>query len=213
MSRLLSHAALAAELGVTLAVIDAACGVDEAGRGPLAGPVVVAAVVLDPARPISGLDDSKRLLPEERERLEPLIRAQALHASVVVVSAAEVDQLNVLGATLAGMARAVAALGVTPPLALIDGDRPPKLGIPLRTIVKGDTKVPAIAAASILAKVARDALMVALDATHPGYGFAKHKGYPTPDHLAALRALGPCAEHRRSFGPVRAVGAKREGVA
>ncbi len=205
MSKLLSHAQLAAEFGLTLALVDAACGVDEAGRGPLAGPVVVAAVVLDPTKPIDGLDDSKQLTPEQRERLEPLIRANARQASVVVVSAAEVDQLNVLGATLAGMARAVAALGVAPALAFIDGDRPPRLSIPLRTVIRGDSRVPAIAAASILAKVARDALMVELDAHFPGYGFARHKGYPTPDHLAALKQLGPCAEHRRSFGPVRTV--------
>ena len=205
MSALSSHAKLAAEFGLTLATVDAACGVDEAGRGPLAGPVVVAAVVLDPAQPIDGLDDSKRLEPEERERLAPLIRARARHASVVVVSAAEVDSLNELGATLAGIARAEAALGAVPPLAFVDGDRPPQLLIPLRTVVRGDSKVPAIAAASILAKVARDALMVALDAEHPGYGFAQHKGYPTPAHLAALKRLGPCVEHRRSFAPVRAV--------
>ena len=181
------------------------CGVDEAGRGPLAGPVVVAAVVLDPARPIAGLDDSKKLEPAEREALAPLIRAAARGFSVIVVPAAEVDSLNVLGATLAGMARAVAALSEPPSLALIDGDRPPRLCVPLRTVVRGDAKVPAIAAASVLAKVARDALMVELDAVHPGYGFAKHKGYPTPDHLAALKRLGPCVEHRRSFAPVRAV--------
>jgi len=205
MSRLANTAKLAAELGIALEVLELACGVDEAGRGPLAGPVVVAAVVLDPRRPIAGLDDSKKLLPEQRDALEPLIRAAALDACVVVVSAAEVDQLNVLGATLAGMSRAVAALLPPPPFALIDGDRPPRLSVPLRTVVRGDSKVPAIAAASILAKVARDALMVELDALHPGYGFAKHKGYPTPDHLAALKRLGPCAEHRRSFAPVRAV--------
>ena len=205
MSALATHAMLAAEYGLALDDVDAACGVDEAGRGPLAGPVVVAAVVLDPAAPIAGLDDSKNLTPEQRERLAPLIRARARQTSVVMVSAAEIDQLNILGATLAGMARAVAALGGVPTLAFIDGDRPPRLAIPLRTVVRGDAKVPAIAAASILAKVARDALMVALDAEHPGYGFARHKGYPTPDHLAALRRLGPCAEHRRSFAPVRAV--------
>jgi ribonuclease HII len=205
VTALLSHASLAAEFGLALSQVDDACGVDEAGRGPLAGPVVVAAVVLDPAQPIAGLDDSKQLTPEQRAELEPLIRARARHCSVVVVPAAEVDSLNVLGATLAGMARAVAALGVVPPLAFVDGDRPPKLAIPLRTVVRGDARVPAIAAASILAKVARDGLMVALDAVHPGYGFAQHKGYPTPEHLAALKRLGPCVEHRRSFAPVRAV--------
>jgi ribonuclease HII len=205
MNRLVSPARLAAELGIALAVLERACGVDEAGRGPLAGPVVVAAVVLDPAQPIAGLDDSKKLEPAEREALAPLIRAAARGTCVVVVPAAEVDALNVLGATLAGMARAVAGLAEPPPLALIDGDRPPKLSVPLRTVVRGDGKVPAIAAASVLAKVARDALMVELDALHPGYGFAKHKGYPTPEHLAALKRLGPCVEHRRSFAPVRAV--------
>lgn len=205
MSALATHAMLAAEFGLTLAVVDAACGVDEAGRGPLAGPVVVAAVVLDPARPIAGLDDSKRLTPAQREQLEPLIRARARHASVVVVSAAEVDALNVLGATLAGMARAVAALGAPPPLAFVDGDRPPKLLVPLRTVVRGDAKVPAIAAASILAKVARDRLMVEMDGVYPGYGFASHKGYHAASHVEALARLGPCAIHRRSWSPIKAL--------
>lgn len=180
-------------------------GVDEAGRGPLAGPVVVAAVVLDPARTIPGLGDSKQLTEARREALFPVIQAEAADWRIEIVDAAEIDRLNILGATLAGMRRAVAGLRTVPARALVDGNRvPPGLPCPAEAVVKGDAKVAAIAAASILAKVARDRLMVALDADWPAYGFALHKGYPTPEHLAALAAHGPCPAHRRSFAPVRA---------
>ncbi|MDZ4811442.1 MAG: ribonuclease HII [Pseudomonadota bacterium] len=179
-------------------------GVDEAGRGPLAGPVVVAAVILDPTRPIHGLNDSKKLSESARNRLAPLIRAQALCFHIEVVSRVEIDRHNILQATLRGMARALRALLPVPELALIDGNTlPPNLHCAARAIVQGDALEPAISAASILAKVERDRLMVALDERYPGYGFARHKGYPTPDHLAALTRLGPCDEHRRSFAPVR----------
>ena len=179
-------------------------GVDEAGRGPLAGPVVVAAVILDPARPIDGLNDSKKLSKATRDRLAPVIRAQALGFRIELVSRAEIDQHNILQATLRGMARALSALLPAPELALIDGNKLPS-GLPCaaRAIVQGDALEPAISAASILAKVERDRLMVAMDERFPGYGFARHKGYPTTDHLAALTRLGPCDEHRRSFAPVR----------
>lgn len=180
-------------------------GVDEAGRGPLAGPVAVAAVILDPRRPIDGLGDSKALSEARREALEPLIRERALAWHVVLVSAAEIDRLNILRATLEGMARAVRALDPAAEHALIDGNRlPPGLCCPGEALVKGDAREPAIMAASILAKVGRDRLMRELELRHPGYGFAVHKGYPTPDHLEALRRLGPCEQHRRSFAPVRA---------
>ena len=179
-------------------------GVDEAGRGPLAGPVVVAAVILDPERPIRGLDDSKQLTATARNRLAPLIRERALAWQIEFVSAAEIDQHNILQATLLGMARALAALRPTPQLALIDGNQLPKvLPCPARAIIGGDASEPAISAASILAKVARDQHMTELDQRYPGYGFARHKGYPTADHLRALGILGPCPEHRRSFAPVR----------
>jgi ribonuclease HII len=180
-------------------------GVDEAGRGPLAGPVAVAAVILDPARPIAGLGDSKALSEARRDALEPLIRERALAWHVEWVSAAEIDRLNILRATLEGMARAVNALRPGAERALIDGNRlPPGLPCPAEALVKGDAREPAIMAASILAKVARDRWMRELDVLHPGYGFAVHKGYPTPAHLEILRRLGPCVEHRRSFAPVRA---------
>jgi ribonuclease HII len=179
-------------------------GVDEAGRGPLAGPVVVAAVILDPERPIDGLADSKKLSEATRDRLAPLIRLQALAFHVEVVARSEIDRYNILQATLRGMARALKALAPSPELALIDGNRlPRRLPCAGRAIVQGDALEPAISAASILAKVERDRLMVAMEARHPGYGFAQHKGYPTPEHLAALKLLGPCVEHRRSFAPVR----------
>jgi ribonuclease HII len=178
--------------------------VDEAGRGPLAGPVVVAAVILDPARPITGLADSKTLSAARREALDAQIRERALAFSVVEIGVADIDRLNILQATLLGMARALAALAPVPELALIDGNRLPKnLVCTARAIVAGDASVPAIGAASILAKVARDKILCELDAIHPGYGFARHKGYPTPEHFAALESLGPCAEHRRSFAPVQ----------
>lgn len=179
-------------------------GVDEAGRGPLAGPLAVAAVILDPARPIAGLNDSKKLSEAKREALYPLIIEHALAWSVVLIEPEEIDRLNIFQATMAGMSRAVAGLAVTAHEALIDGNKLPKdLPCPGRAIVGGDALEPAISAASILAKVSRDRLMVTMDAVHPGYGFAVHKGYPTPFHLAALKQLGPCPQHRRSFAPVR----------
>lgn len=180
-------------------------GVDEAGRGPLAGPVVVAAVILDPARPIAGLADSKVLSATRRETLDVQIRAHAFAFSVIVVEAAEIDALNILQATLLGMSRALRALSPAPHHALIDGNRlPQELCCAARAIVDGDVTEPAISAASILAKVARDRILCEIDAQYPGYGFAQHKGYPTAEHLAALQRLGPCAAHRRSFAPVRA---------
>lgn len=179
-------------------------GVDEAGRGPLAGPVVCAAVILDPRRAIDGLGDSKALSEGARERLFPLIQRDALAWRVEFVLPTEIDRLNILQATLAGMARALHALSPRPTHALIDGNRLPKsLPCTAQALVRGDALEPAIMAASILAKVARDRHMLALHAQHPQYGFDRHKGYPTPEHLEALRAHGPCAEHRRSFAPVR----------
>lgn len=180
-------------------------GVDEAGRGPLAGPVVVAAVILDPARPIAGLADSKQLSAKRREALFPLIVERALATAVVRIEAVEIDRLNILEATLLGMARALQQLATAPTLALIDGNRLPRaLPCAAQAIVRGDTTEPAISAASILAKVTRDRILIDYDARWPGYGFAQHKGYPTPAHYAALHRLGPCPEHRRSFAPVRA---------
>ena len=180
-------------------------GVDEAGRGPLAGPVAVAAVVLDPKRHIDGLGDSKRLSETTREALFPQIQARALAWSIVLVHADEIDRHNILQATLLGMTRAVHALSLRPERVLVDGNRLPlDLSIDAEAIVKGDAKIAAISAASILAKVARDAWMRELDAAHPNYGFAVHKGYPTPLHLDALQRFGPCPAHRRSFAPVRA---------
>ncbi|HEY0178577.1 MAG TPA: ribonuclease HII [Dokdonella sp.] len=183
-------------------------GVDEAGRGPLAGPVVVAAVIFDPKRRPRGLADSKVLSEAEREKLAPRIRAAALAWSVVAVDVDEIDRLNILGATLAGMTRALAALAVAPTLALIDGNQLPKQ-TPCRAhgIVGGDASEPVISAASILAKTTRDRIMRELDALHPGYGFARHKGYSTPEHLRALQELGPCPLHRRGFAPVQRVSA------
>jgi len=180
------------------------CGVDEAGRGPLAGPVVAAAVILPPGTSLSGLNDSKKLSPRQRERLAAEIRATALAWAVAEASAAEIDEWNILRATLRAMARAVAALPLTPDEVLVDGNQAPALEVPVRTIIGGDALEPAIMAASILAKTHRDARLVALEARHPGYGFARHKGYGTAAHLAALARLGPCPEHRRSFAPVRA---------
>jgi len=179
-------------------------GVDEAGRGPLVGPVVVAAVILDPQRPIDGLADSKKLSAKRRDQLDILIRSHAICYSVIIVSAAEIDEYNILQASLRGMTRALLAMSHLPTLALLDGNQIPRdLTIPARAIVGGDALEPAISAASILAKVARDRLMVAMDVVYPDYGFAKHKGYPVPEHFAALQRLGPCPEHRRSFAPVR----------
>lgn len=179
-------------------------GVDEAGRGPLVGPVVVAAVILDPQRPIDGLADSKKLSAKRRDQLDALIRSHAICFSIIIVTAAEIDEHNILQASLRGMTRALLAMSHLPTLALLDGNQIPRdLTIPARAIVGGDALEPAISAASILAKVTRDRLMVAMDALYPDYGFAKHKGYPVPEHFAALQRLGPCPEHRRSFAPVR----------
>ena len=178
-------------------------GVDEAGRGPLAGPVVAAAVILDPDRPIKGLGDSKVLSARTRERLFDEIRANALCCSIAQAGVDEIEQHNILGATLLAMRRAVDGLRLKPAKVLVDGNRLPVLTVPAEAIVKGDATVAAISAASILAKVWRDRLCAELDAAHPAYGFAVHKGYPTPAHLAALREHGPCPAHRRGFGPVR----------
>ena len=181
------------------------CGVDEAGRGPLAGPVVAAAVILDPARPIMGLADSKQLSARKRERLAQSIRSYARSWAVASASVEEIDTLNILRATLLAMSRAVKALTIDPKLVLVDGTHCPALDCPARVVVRGDESVPEISAASILAKVARDAEMLELHQLHPEYGFDQHKGYPTVAHLAALRAHGVSQVHRRSFGPVRAV--------
>lgn len=178
-------------------------GVDEVGRGPLAGPVVAAAVILDPARPIDGLADSKKLSEAKREMLVPLIQARALAWALGRAEVEEIDALNILQASLLAMRRAVLALPVAPEFALIDGNRCPDLACPAEAIVKGDSRVAAISAASIIAKVARDREMVELDALYPGYGLAGHKGYPSPAHLAALERLGVTPIHRRSFAPVR----------
>jgi ribonuclease HII len=178
-------------------------GVDEAGRGPLAGPVAAAAVILDPGRPIAGLADSKRLTPLQREALDPEIRDKSLAFAVAFASVEEIDRINILQASLLAMQCAVENLSVAPQRVLVDGNCCPRLACEVEAIVRGDCSVPAISAASILAKVARDREMLVLDGAHPGYGFARHKGYPTREHLAALRELGPCALHRRSFRPVR----------
>jgi ribonuclease HII len=180
-------------------------GVDEAGRGPLAGPVTAAAVILDPDRPIPGLDDSKRLSPARRWALDLEIQDKATAWAVAWADVAEIDALNILQASLLAMRRAVAALVVVPHEVLVDGNRCPNFGCPARAIVRGDALVAAISAASILAKEARDRELVRLDALYPGYGLARHKGYPTAAHLAALGQLGPSLIHRRSFGPVRAL--------
>lgn len=178
-------------------------GVDEAGRGPLAGPVVISAVILDPARPIDGLADSKVLLPERRQELALLIRARALAFSVIEIGVGEIERRNIFHATLFGMRRALVELAITPALALIDGNKlPNRLPCPARAIVDGDALEPCISAASILAKVHRDAIMVRMDRRYPGYGFAAHKGYSTPEHIEALNRLGPCRIHRRGFAPV-----------
>lgn len=179
------------------------CGVDEAGRGPLAGPVSAAAVILDPARPIAGLADSKKLSEKQRDRLAPVIRERALAWAVAWAEVEEIDRLNILQATLLAMQRAVAALAVRPQQVLVDGLHCPDCGIPGQAIVQGDSKVAAISAASILAKTARDELMLSLHVRYPQYGFDAHKGYPTAAHLAALRQHGVSAVHRKTFKPVR----------
>jgi ribonuclease HII len=181
-------------------------GVDEVGRGPLAGPVVAAAVILDPARIVPGLADSKVLTARRREALDRRIRADALAFALGRAEVAEIDALNILQATLLAMARAVRALPIQPGRVLVDGNRLPCLEVPATAVIGGDGSVPAISAASILAKVARDAEMAELDLLHPGYGFATHKGYPVPSHLEALKQLGASPIHRRSFAPVRRLG-------
>jgi ribonuclease HII len=181
-------------------------GVDEAGRGPLAGPVVAAAVILDQRRPIQGLADSKVLSPARRDGLFDEIRARALCCSIAEASVDEIDRLNILHATMLAMSRAVEGLRLKPNRVLVDGNRLPPLEVAAEAIVKGDARVKAISAASILAKVHRDRLCMDLHDAHPQYGFAGHKGYPTPEHLEALRRHGPCAHHRRSFAPVRQAG-------
>jgi len=193
------------QLGLDWDVPGLIAGVDEAGRGPLAGPVVAAAVILDELQPIKGLADSKVLSPLRRERLYDEIRAKSLCCHVATASVEEIDRLNILQATMLAMRRAVDGLRLVPTRVLIDGNRIPVLPMPATAIVKGDARVQAISAASILAKVYRDRLCMELDVQHPDYGFAIHKGYPTAEHLAALRRHGACPAHRRSFAPVRAV--------
>jgi ribonuclease HII len=180
-------------------------GVDEAGRGPLAGPVVAAAVILDDRNPIRGLADSKVLSARRRDQLFDEIRAKALCCSVAEASAEEVDNLNILQATLLAMRRAVEGLRLKPALVLVDGNRLPALSMRAEAIVKGDSKVAAISAASILAKVTRDRWCAELDAQYPQYGFAGHKGYGTAEHLQALQTYGACPQHRKSFSPVARV--------
>ena len=180
-------------------------GVDEAGRGPLAGPVVAAAVILDELNPIKGLNDSKKLTAKQRDRLFDEIRAKALCCSVAQASVEEIDRLNILQATMLAMKRAVEGLRLKPAKVLVDGNRLPMLDVLAEAIVRGDATVPAISAASILAKVTRDRWCAELDAQHPEYGFASHKGYGTAEHLAALQAHGACPQHRKTFAPVTAV--------
>lgn len=178
-------------------------GVDEAGRGPLVGPVVAGAVILDAANPIQGLADSKKLSEAKRETLAQVIKSQALAWSVAFVDAATIDEVNILQASLLAMKQAVESLEQQPGRVLVDGNRLPAWRYEAEAIVKGDSKVEAISAASILAKVARDAWMLELHREYPGYGFDRHKGYPTRDHMACLQSLGICPHHRRSFRPVR----------
>lgn len=178
-------------------------GVDEAGRGCLAGPVCAAAVILPAGVQLAGLNDSKKVTALRRVRLVPEIKAHAVAWAVAYASVEEIEQMNILQASLLAMQRAVAALPVRPGRAQVDGTHAPELGIPVQTVIDGDAKIRSIMAASILAKVARDAEMLRLDGEHPGYGFARHKGYGTVEHLSALDRLGPCIVHRRSFAPVR----------
>lgn len=190
---------------VQLSVMQRICGVDEAGRGPLAGPVYAAAVILDPARPIDGLDDSKKLSEKKRERLALEIREKALAFGIAFATVEEIDQINILQATLLAMRRAVEALPLQPTQALIDGNRCPRLAMPSRAIIGGDALEPAISAASILAKTARDAEMLRIHADYPHYALDRHKGYDTAAHRAALEMYGPACFHRKSFAPVRAL--------
>lgn len=190
------------QVALTWEVNGLIAGVDEAGRGPLAGPVVAAAVILDDLHPIKGLADSKKLTALQRDRLYDEIRGKALCYAVAQASVQEIDELNILQATLLAMRRAVLGLRLLPKLVLVDGNRLPVLPMRAEAIVQGDDKVAAISAASILAKVTRDRWCMELDGQYPAYGFAKHKGYGTAEHLAALQAHGPCGEHRSSFRPV-----------
>jgi ribonuclease HII len=185
--------------------VELLCGVDEVGRGPLVGAVVTAAVILDPTRPIIGLTDSKKLSAARREALAEQIKERALCWALGRAEPAEIDQLNILHATMLAMQRAVAALSIQPQWAMIDGNRCPLLPMPATAVIKGDSLVAEISAASILAKVARDAEMTALDGRYPQFGFAAHKGYSTVQHLAAIAQYGILAEHRRSFKPVRVI--------
>lgn len=178
-------------------------GVDEVGRGPIAGPVVAAAVILDPNKPIEGLNDSKKLSEKKRDLLAPIIKQHALAWALGRAEVDEIDEINILQASLLAMKRAVEALAIKPSHALVDGNKAPDLACAVTTIIKGDEKEPAIAAASILAKVSRDQEMVEFEDVYPGYGLAKHKGYPTKQHLLALDELGITPIHRRSFGPVK----------
>ena len=183
--------------------VEGIAGTDEVGRGPLAGAVVAAAVILDSNQPIVGLKDSKKLSEKKRELLAEEIKEKAICWCIARAEVEEIDQINILQASLLAMRRAVLGLSVEPRQVLVDGRHCPSLEYPVQAVVKGDSLVPAISAASILAKVARDGEMVALDEIYPGYGLAKHKGYPTATHLAALHRLGPSPIHRRSFAPVR----------
>lgn len=201
------------QMGLDFSLVeDLVAGVDEVGRGPLCGAVVTAAVILDPNRPILGLNDSKKLTEARREKLFDEIREKALSWCIARAEVEEIDELNILHATLLAMQRAVEGLDITPQRAMIDGNRCPKLPMPAEAVVKGDSKVPAIAAASILAKVSRDREMAAFELQYPGYGIGGHKGYPTAVHLEALERLGPTPIHRRSFGPVRRAYEAREGL-
>lgn len=177
-------------------------GVDEAGRGPLAGPVVAAAVILDPSRPIAGLGDSKTLSPGKREQLAGLIIERAISIGVAIIEPAEIDRINILQASLEAMCQAIGQLEPVPTLVRVDGNHAPRIDIPVQTLIGGDGLDTAIGAASIIAKTRRDALMIELHERFPDYGFDRHKGYPTPQHLAALERHGPCLAHRRSFRPV-----------
>jgi ribonuclease HII len=179
------------------------CGVDEAGRGPLAGPVYAAAVILDPAKPIAGLNDSKKLTEKTRDRLAFIIKNEALAWHIASASVEEIDRLNILQATMLAMTRAVQGLNIQPHQVLVDGNRCPEWAYVSTAIIEGDAKVAEISAASILAKTARDAAMLELHARYPDYNFAGHKGYGTAAHLKALKLHGPCAVHRKSFAPVR----------
>lgn len=181
------------------------CGTDEAGRGPIAGPVVAAAVILDPKRPIEGINDSKKLSEKKRLALSEAIKEKALYWAIAQCDAEEIDRLNILRASLTAMTRAVEALGVKPELVLVDGNHLPQLNVPAEAVIGGDALHACIGAASILAKVERDRQMLAWHEIYPVYDFAKHKAYPTPAHLAALRAHGACPIHRKSFNPVKRV--------